>query len=183
VFAFHPGFLQLQFDTKWPYLLLALAVFGVALGLTFALRSARIGYSLRALRASPAIAASVGISGLPPRLAALAVSAFVTSVAGSLFAQYTLVVSPHAVFGLPLSFDIALLGIIAGSTSPFGPLVAGLGYALTAKLVTLHPAGVAGAAVLIVEGMLVVLVTVLRPGGLLRVPWRATATRAAKAAR
>jgi branched-chain amino acid transport system permease protein len=182
-FPFHPGFLSLQFEKKWPYLLLALAVFAVAQGLTFALRSTRIGYSLRALRASPATAASVGVAALPPRLAALAVSAFVTSVAGSLFAQYTLAVSPHAVFGLSLSFDIALLGVVAGSASPFGPLFAGLVYELVMKVVTLHPPGPAGAVVLIAEGMLVVLVVLLRPQGLFALPQWRKPVRTAKAAR
>jgi branched-chain amino acid transport system permease protein len=189
VYAFphHPGFLFLQFEQKWPYLLLALAVFAVAQALTFALRSTRIGYSLRALRASPATAGSVGVAALPPRLVALAVSAFVTSVAGSLFAQYTLAVSPPAMFGLPLSFDIALLGAIAGSASAFGPLFAGFVYVLVTKLVTLHPAGPAGAGVLVAEGMAVVLVALLRPQGLFappqRRPQQRNPVRPAKAAR
>ena len=187
-FPFNPGFLALQFETKWPYLLLALAVFAVAQGLTFALRSPRIGYSLRALRAGPATAGSArraAGAALPSRFAALAMSAFVTSVAGSLFAQYTLAVSPHVMFGLPLSFDIALLGVIAGSASAFGPLFAGLVYVLATKAVTLHPAGIAGAVVLVAEGIAVVLVVLLRPQGLFALPQRRQPKRVrmAKAAR
>ncbi len=101
VFPVRTGFLNLQFAQKWPYVLLALAVFGVAQALTLGLRSSRIGYSLRALRSAPDVARSVGVSALPPRLAVLAGSAFVTSAAGSFFAQYTLAVAPHLMFGLP----------------------------------------------------------------------------------
>ena len=150
---------------RWPYLLLGCAVFGVAQALTFGLRSARIGLYLRALRAAPSAARSVGVAPLPPRLAVLAASAFVTSVAGSFFAQYTLAVSPHLVFGLPLAFDIALLGVVAGSISPWGALPAGLVYALATKAVAFHPPGTAGAAVLAAEGAIIVLVTLLRPPG------------------
>jgi branched-chain amino acid transport system permease protein len=165
VFPIHPGFFNLQFTQRWPYLLLGCAVFGVAQALTFGLRSARIGLYLRALRAAPSAARSVGVAPLPPRLAVLAASAFVTSVAGSFFAQYTLAVSPHLVFGLPLAFDIALLGAAAGSISPWAALPAGLVYALATKAVPFHPPGTAGAAVLVAEGAIIVLVTLLRPQG------------------
>jgi branched-chain amino acid transport system permease protein len=178
----HFGFLNLQFEKKWPYVLLALAVFAVAQALTFGLRSARIGFALRALRASPQAAGSVCVAALPPRLAALAASAFVTSVAGSFFAEYTLAVSPHAMFGLALAFDTALLGVVAGSVSPWGPLFAGAVYGLASKFVTLHPAGKAGAAVLVAEGAIIVLAALLRPQGIVSFPLRRTPVRAARTA-
>ncbi len=164
-FPLHSGFLNLQFTAKWPYVLLALAVFAVAQTVTFGLRSARIGFSLRALRASPLAARSVGVRALPPRLAALAASAFFTSVAGSFFAEYTLAVSPHAMFALSLSLDIALIGIIAGPGSAWGAPAAGLVYALVAKALPLHPAGAGGAAVLVAEGVAIMLIALLRPQG------------------
>jgi branched-chain amino acid transport system permease protein len=158
VFPLRPGFYNLQFASKWPYLGLALMVFAVAQALTFGLRSSRMR--------------SVGIVALPPRLAALAASAFVTSVAGSFYAQYTLAVTPHLMFGLPLAFDIALLGAAAGSVSPWSALLAGLIYALAAKAIDLHPAGGAGTAVLIAEGTIIVLLALLRPQGVFALPRR-----------
>jgi branched-chain amino acid transport system permease protein len=164
-FPRHSGFLNLQFDQKWPYLVLALAVFAAAQGLTVGLRSAPIGYYLRALRASPPVARSVGVRALPPRLIALAVSAFFTAVAGSFFAEYVLAASPHAMLALSLSFDIALLGSVAGSAPPWGAPLAGLVYVLATKFVPLHPAGAAGAAVLIAEGTAVAFIALVRPAG------------------
>jgi branched-chain amino acid transport system permease protein len=165
-FPLHPGFLNLQFTQKWPYVLLALAVFAVAQALTFGLRSARIGFYLRALRANPAAAGSVGVRAFPPRLITLVASAFVTSVAGSLFAQWALAVSPHAFFALSLSFDIALIGVVAGPASVWGPPLAALVYVLIAKVVPLHPAGPAGMAVLALEGAAVVVIAFVRPDGI-----------------
>jgi branched-chain amino acid transport system permease protein len=171
-FPRHTGFLQLQFEQKWTYVLLALMVFAVAQGMTFGLRSSPLGLSLRALRTNSAAARSVGVSPLPPRLLALIASAFVTSVAGSFVAQYALAVSPHAVFALSLSFDIALIGVIAGPASAWGAPLAGLVYALVAKVVPLHPAGAGGAIVLVAEGVAVALIALRFPQGLFAARWR-----------
>lgn len=170
VFPRRLGFLNLQFDHKWPYVLLAFCVLAVAIGLTYGLRSIRIGYHLRALRANASAARAVGVNALPPRLAVVAASAFVTSVAGSFFAEYTLAVSPHAMFALALSFDIALIGIIAGPAWPWAPPLAGAVYALVAHALPLHPPGLAGAAVLVAEGLVIAAVAVLRPHGLIAPP-------------
>lgn len=183
VFPLRSGFLNLQFTHKWPYVLLAAAVFAVAQGLTFALRSTRLGYDLRALHANLAAARSVGIRALPPRLIALAVSAFVTSVAGSFFAEYTMAVTPRVDVALALGFDIALIGAVAGTASPWGAPLAGLMYVLIAKAVPLHPAGAAGTAVLVIEGFAIVLIALLRPRGAfaLSPPRRAAAAAAGNA--
>ena len=92
-------------------------------------------------------------------------SAFVTSVAGSFFAEYTLAVTPHLDVALALGFDIALLGAVAGSASPWGAPLAGVVYVVVAKTVPLHPPGAAGTAVLVVEGFAIVLIALLLPRG------------------
>ncbi len=167
-FVFPPriSFFNLQFDQKWPYVLLALCVLAAALGVTVGLRSVRIGYYLRALRANAPAARAVGVAALPPRLAVLAASAFVTSVVGSFFAEYALAVTPHAMFALSIGFDIALIGIVAGPARPWGTPLVGAVYALVAHALPLHPAGAAGVAVLIVQGAVVVSIALLRPEGL-----------------
>jgi branched-chain amino acid transport system permease protein len=165
VFPLRAGFLNLQFTHKWPYLLLAAVVFAVTQGITLALRSTRLAYDLRALQANLTAARGVGIRALPPRLIALAVSAFVTSVAGSFCAEYAQAVTPHVDVALALSLDIALIGAAAGSASPWGAPLAGLAYALVVKAVPLHPAGAAGTAVLVVEALAIILIVLLRPRG------------------
>jgi branched-chain amino acid transport system permease protein len=157
-FPLRLGFLNLQFAQKGPYVLLALVVFVVALAVTFGLGRARIGYQLRALRASPRAARAIGIDALPPRLLVLAASAFFTAVVGSFFAEYVHGVTPSGMFALSLGFDIALIGGIAGSASAWGAPLAGLVYALLARVLPLHPPGAAGIAVLVVEGLAIVFI-------------------------
>ncbi len=165
-FPVQRGFLHLQFADKWPYALLALAVFLVTQGLTIGLRATRIGLYLRALRTNAVAARSIGIAARPLQLSALVGSAFVTAVAGSLFAQYRLAVDPQTFFALSLSLDIALIGIVAGCASAWAAPFAALVYAVLASVVPLHPAGPLGDSVLVVEGALIVAIALLRPNGL-----------------
>ncbi len=164
-FPVQTGFLNLQFSAKWPYLLLALMVFAVTQALTLGLRATRLGYYLRALRTNAMAARSVGIAGRPLQFLALIASAFVTSVAGSFFAQYAMGVSPQADFVLAHSLDIALIGSVAGSASAWAAAPAALVYVLLAKYVPLHPAGTLGDVVLVAEGLLIVLIARVSPRG------------------
>ena len=165
VFPLHTGFLNLQFGAKWPYLLLALMVFGVTQALTLGLRATRLGCYLRAVRTNALAARSVGIAGRPLQLLALIASAFVTSVAGSFSAQYALGVSPQATLALALSLDIALIGSVAGSASVWAAPAVALVYVLLAKYVPLHPAGTLGDVVLVAQGLLIVLIARVCPRG------------------
>ncbi len=164
-FPLRPSFLNLQFSAAWPYVLLAVMVFGVMLALTLALRVSRIGAYLQALRTNPAAAAGVGVSAGPPRLLALIASAFFTSVAGSFFAEYRLGVAPPAFFSLALSLDIALIGLMAGARTAWGAPLAGIVYALVASIVPLHPPGVFGSVVLAGEGVVICLLAAMRLPG------------------
>jgi branched-chain amino acid transport system permease protein len=172
-FPIRTGFLNLQVAQKWPYVLLVLVVFVVAQLATLALRSSRIGFYLRAVRDSPPAARGVGVAALPSRLIVLAASAFFTSVVGSFCAEYALGVTPHATFALSLAFDIAFIGVVAGATAPWGAPLAGLVYALVAKLVPLHPQGPLGMAILVIEGAAIVFIVLARRDGSLRTAfWR-----------
>ncbi len=159
------GFLHLQFSEKWPYLVLALCVFGVAQALTIALRTTRIGMYLRALRSNAVAARGSGIAARPLQLLTLVAGAFVTSVAGSFFAEYRLAVDPQT-SALGLSLDIALIGVIAGSASPWGAPSVALLYTLVTQVVPLHPPGAPGYAVLGIEAVLVLLAARYFPHGI-----------------
>ncbi|GAC1594453.1 MAG: branched-chain amino acid ABC transporter permease [Candidatus Velthaea sp.] len=164
--AITPGFLNLQFTQKWPYVLLALVIFVVAQGLTIALERSRVGYYLRAIRANDAAAQSVGINERSWKLLAFAVSAFVTSVAGSLYAQYTLFVDPESVLSLSVSIDIALIGVVGGIGTLWGPAAGALVYVFLAKYVALQTGGGGKGYDLVIYGAIIVLIAALRPSGI-----------------
>ena len=108
--------------------MLALALFAVVQLATIALERSRLGYYLRALRANHAAAASVGIDERRWKLIAFAWSAAMASAAGVLYAQYTLFVDPPSTIALAISIDIALIGVVGGIGTLWGPAAGALVY-------------------------------------------------------
>lgn len=159
------GFASLQFVDKTPYVLIALALFALTQWLTIALEHSKLGYYLRALRANHAAAASVGIVERRWKLIAFCGSAALASAAGVLYAQYTLYVDPGTI-ALSTSIDIALIGVVGGLGTIWGPPVGALIYVVLSKFVALELGGSGKGYDLVIYGLLIVVIATLQPRGI-----------------
>src|SRR6185369_5905079 len=86
----------------------------------------RRGYQLAAVREDEDAALSLGVPARRLKVAAVAVSAALTSVCGGLWAQYVGFVDPFYVFSVDLSIRFALNSIIGGIGTAIGPFVGSL---------------------------------------------------------
>jgi branched-chain amino acid transport system permease protein len=161
-----PGWANLQFAQKGPYVVLALALFALVQLATIGLERSRLGYYLRALRANHAAAASVGIDERRWKLIAFAWSAVMASAAGVLYAQYNLFVDPPSTIALAISIDIALIGVVGGIGTLWGPAVGALVYVVLAKGVALKFGGAGKGYDLVIYGAIICLIAALRPHGI-----------------
>ncbi len=120
---FRPGFWTLGFASKvsWVYLVLCLAL-TVYLVQVYLERS-RIGYRLAGVREDEDAAEALGIPSRRLKVMAVAGSAALTSVCGTLWAQYVGFVDPFYVFSVDLSIRFALNAIIGGIGTAMGPFV------------------------------------------------------------
>ncbi len=120
---FRPGLWTLGFASKasWVYLILCLAL-GVYLVQVYLERS-RIGYRLAGVREDEDAAEALGIPSRRLKVMAVAASAALTSVCGTLWAQYVGFVDPFYVFSVDLSIRFALNAIIGGIGTAMGPFV------------------------------------------------------------
>ena len=160
------GLANLQFLDKTPWVLIALAAFtGVQLA-TMLLASSRMGYYLRAIRANQDAAGSVGIDPRAWKLRAFVASAVATALGGSLYAQYTLLVDPASTFSLSISISIALVGVLGGLGSLWGPPIGALTYAFLAKYVAAQLGGSGRGLDLVIYGALICIIAAWRPSGL-----------------
>ncbi len=117
-----PSLSNAIFASKLDYYYLALAMLAAYLALTWWIAGSRFGYYLVALRENEDAAQALGIDGLRLKLAATLLSAFMTALVGSFYAQYRLFFEP-SIFATSLSTQIALFAIIGGLGTVWGPLL------------------------------------------------------------
>ena len=106
---FRPGFWTLGFASKvsWVYLILCLAL-AIYLVQVYLERS-RIGYQLAGVREDEDAAQALGIPSRRLKVRAIAASAALTSVCGTMWAQYVGFVDPFYVFSVDLSVRSLLI--------------------------------------------------------------------------
>ncbi|MEO7040112.1 MAG: branched-chain amino acid ABC transporter permease [Candidatus Elarobacter sp.] len=160
------GWGSLQFADKGAYVVLALVLFAATQLATIAMERSRLGYYLRALRANYRAAASVGIDERHWKLIAFAWSAAMAALAGVLYAQYTLFVDPPSTIALGVSIDIALIGVVGGIGTLWGPAVGALVYVVLARAVALQFGGTGKGYDLVIYGAIICVIAALRPHGI-----------------
>jgi branched-chain amino acid transport system permease protein len=160
------GLGALQFAQKGPYVLLALVLFVLVQLATIALERSRLGYYLRALRANYRAAASIGIDERRCKLLAFAISAGMAACAGVLYAQYTLFIDPASTLALSISIDIALIGVVGGIGTLWGPAAGALVYVFLAKAVALKLGGSGKGYDLVIYGAIICVIAAIRPYGI-----------------
>jgi branched-chain amino acid transport system permease protein len=119
----HDGWLWMTFAGKAPYYWLALGLLALTLAVTAAIERSHIGFYLRAIKDEPDAARSVGIDIGHYKQIALALSAFFTAMGGSLYAQKELYIDPGSVLSTSLSIKMALVSILGGIGTLFGPVL------------------------------------------------------------
>ena len=159
--------LNFQFHgLKIPYFYIAYAIFLVSLVTFLAVERSRFGLYLKAIKNNQDAAMSLGINPAKYKLMSMVVSAAITALFGSFYAQYILYIDPFMVFSLDLSLKIVLLTVIGGLGSVWGPI---LGSALLIPLseyTRISMGGTGKGIDLMVFGLLIMLVTSFRPKGI-----------------
>jgi branched-chain amino acid transport system permease protein len=162
---------RLQFADKLPYYYVALALVAVGLWLTRRIERARLGYALAAIRENEDAAEAAGVNTRAAKLWAMGVSASLTAVGGTFYAQYFAFIDPTLTLGVGVSVEILLRPIVGGAGTLAGPLLGSLVLTPLSELTRWAIRGRPGVDVMIYGALLVVVVSVLPRGltGLLTV--------------
>jgi branched-chain amino acid transport system permease protein len=159
----------LQFDSKFPYYYIALAMAVATVLITRRMERSRLGQYLVAIGQNQDAAEALGINSARAKMQALALSAFLTGVAGVFYAQYTYVIHPDGAFGLGLSVQIALVAIVGGVGTILGPAIGAVIMECFIQSTQIIFAGQYPGLELMVYGGLLVAVILWRPRGVY--PW------------
>lgn len=108
------------------YGFLALSL-GCLLTATWLTRS-RFGYALVAIRENEQAAEALGITAYRYKVAAFALSAIPTALAGGLYAWFSVGFEPSDVFGSNLTVEMVLLAFLGGRGTILGPLIGAIGF-------------------------------------------------------
>jgi branched-chain amino acid transport system permease protein len=120
------GFANFMFAGKEPYYYIILIMLIGVLCLTWAISRSKLGYYLNAGGEEPEAAMALGVNVARAKLIAMAMSSFLTALAGTFYAQFSLYIHPKSIISLDLSFEIAFIALIGGRGSIAGPVLGAL---------------------------------------------------------
>lgn len=158
--------LMMQFDGKAPYYYLALALLLLSLVLTFYISRSRIGYYLLALGEDQDAAEAVGVDVPRAKRDIFMISAFLTAMAGTFYVQYIYFIDPNTAFNFDVSVKAALVSIVGGIGTLFGPLIGTVLLETTAALLQSWLGNQAGVQVT-VYSLILMAIILWRPTGIM----------------
>ncbi len=147
-------------DTKNYYLIWGFTLATILLSLNLA--HSRIGRALRAIHDSEVAARVMGVNARLLKVRIFALSAFISAVAGSLYAHTMTFLSP-ASFGFNFSVELVTMVVIGGLGSIYGSLFGAVLLTLLPEMLrTFQDYDI------VVYGLILILMTMFMPGGLVR---------------
>ncbi|MGB6964725.1 MAG: branched-chain amino acid ABC transporter permease [Xanthobacteraceae bacterium] len=161
--------LMMQFDAKAAYYYIALALLVAGLVITHRIERSWMGYYLVAIGEDEDAAEAIGVNVPKIKRDIYLISAFLTALAGTFYIQYIYFIDPNTAFSFNISVEAALVSIVGGIGTLWGPVI---GTALlegtSALLQSWLGSSLAGVQ-LTVYSLILIVVILWRPTGLLGV--------------
>jgi branched-chain amino acid transport system permease protein len=160
------SFWNYQFMHKEPYYYIILVMLVLVLGLTWFISKSRMGYYLAAGGEEPEAAQALGVNVARYKLVAMAMSCFLTALAGTFYAQLMLYFYPKGLMGLDLSFEIAFIALIGGRGTIAGPIIGALALRPLNEFTRIYLSNQLPGLHLVIFGLILILVMLYQPKGL-----------------
>jgi branched-chain amino acid transport system permease protein len=165
VLKFNAGFLNLMFKNREPFAYIALGFMVLTYYLSVWIENSRLGYYLTALKENEDGARALGINTYRCKLIALMISAFLTALIGSFFAQYLTFIEPESEFSLGLSIALTLSVMIGGIGTALGPVIGAFIITPLQELLRVYISGEYQGLQHIIYGIVLVVVVICIPQG------------------
>jgi branched-chain amino acid transport system permease protein len=161
--------LMMQFDGKIQYYYIALALLTIGLLITYAIERSWIGYYLVAVGEDEDAAEAVGVDALRMKRYIYLISAFLTALAGTFYVQYIYFIDPNVAFSFNVSVEAALVSIVGGIGTLWGPVLGTVLLETTSALLQSWLGSGRGGVQLTVYSLILIAVILYRPAGLIGV--------------
>jgi branched-chain amino acid transport system permease protein len=160
---------MMQFEAKAAYYYIALAMLALGLLITHLIARSWIGYYLVAVGEDEDAAEAVGVNALRIKQGIYLISAFLTALAGTFYVQYIYFIDPNTAFSFNVSVEAALVSIVGGIGTLWGPLVGTVLLESSSALLQSWLGGGHGGVQLTVYSLILIGVILWRPSGLIGV--------------
>jgi branched-chain amino acid transport system permease protein len=165
---FNPSFYNFQFRGNVPYYYIALGFMVASLIVVRMIEVSKIGRFIVAIREDEEAAQALGVNTFKYNMIAIAISAFMTSLAGAFYANYIFYLHPNSLFGMSMSIELILRPIVGGLGTLFGPIIGSVFLTPLSEISRAYFAkgGLEGLH-LILYGALTILVVLFMPKGII----------------
>jgi branched-chain amino acid transport system permease protein len=158
--------LMMQFDAKAAYYYIALALLVAGLAITHRIERSWMGYYLVAIGEDEDAAEAIGVNVLKIKRDIYLISAFLTALAGTFYIQYIYFIDPNTAFSFNISVEAALVSIVGGIGTLWGPVIGTALLEGTSALLQSWLGSSLGGVQLTVYSLILIAVILWRPTGL-----------------
>jgi branched-chain amino acid transport system permease protein len=161
--------LMMQFDDKAAYYYIALGLLALGLAITWRIERSFIGYYLVAVGEDEDAAGAVGVNAPKIKRDIYMISAFLTALGGTFYTQYIYFIDPQTAFSFNISVEAALVSIVGGIGTLWGPVIGTVLLEATSALLQSWLGSGLGGVQLTVYSLILIAVILWRPTGLVGV--------------
>jgi branched-chain amino acid transport system permease protein len=159
--------LMLQFETKASYYYVVLGLLALGLIITYKIEQSWMGYYLVAIGEDEDAAEAVGVNAPRIKRDIYMISAFLTALAGTFYTQYIYFIDPQTAFSFNISIEAALVSIVGGIGTLWGPVVGTVLLETTSALLQSWLGSTTGGIQLTVYALILMAIILWRPTGLM----------------
>jgi branched-chain amino acid transport system permease protein len=159
--------LMMQFETKASYYYVVLGLLVVGLLITYRIEKSWMGYYLVAIGEDEEAAEAVGVNAPRIKRDIYMISAFLTALAGTFYTQYIYFIDPATAFSFNISIEAALVSIVGGIGTLWGPVIGTVLLETTSALLQSWLGSSTGGIQLTVYALILMAVILWRPTGLM----------------
>ncbi|HQS10386.1 MAG TPA: branched-chain amino acid ABC transporter permease [Xanthobacteraceae bacterium] len=158
----------LQFKGTTPYYYIILGALVLICVIFLVIQKSALGYRLRAVKENPDAAEVVGVDTTRVKITAAVISAALTALLGTLYAQFTYFFDPEAVFGIvAISVRAAIIAILGGAGTLAGPLIGAFVIVPLEEFANAALSSRAAGLSQLVFGLMLIAIILIEPRGLL----------------
>jgi branched-chain amino acid transport system permease protein len=159
--------LMMQFETKTSYYYVVLGLLAIGLAITYRIEKSWMGYYLVAIGEDEDAAEAIGVNAPRIKRDIYMISAFLTALAGTFYVQYIYFIDPATAFNFNISIEAALVSIVGGIGTLWGPVIGTVLLETTSALLQSWLGSTTGGIQLTVYALILMAIILWRPTGLM----------------